>query len=305
MWLEPIAMITSRSLVVWGRSKLSQQIAAIFLMIARSADVATVGYMYAYFDKDAYLKMVREPDKSAAYPMKSTHESHFTHFRKAFISQYSQAMWNEVEDGKLQQFNGFAELIRTLTGTLCAIMFGWLGFDWQQWGELIIAFGSAIHAINLLITARADSIWVMYTANVVYNGFNEIMFLIIKINLASAVKFGSFAFVFGLNYFVSQVAQAILSFVVADSHALGLPIRSQYLVYSGCHLLIAVLVLGSSVWMSIKPCISSQNHITPNLCSQNLEPAEFLKINADNDRTNKHIQAQTNTRLSKQNQKIV
>lgn len=116
-----------------------------------------------------------------------------------------------------------------------------LPINWDKYGELSLTLISLIDAGLLIIYSQTHNIYVMYGCYIGYRSLYQVMITIAQWNIAKKMICESYGLVFGVNSFIALIMQSIIMFVVADRRGLGLKVREQYLVYAGCHLLIAVI----------------------------------------------------------------
>ncbi|KAF8384674.1 folt-2 [Pristionchus pacificus] len=169
------------------------------------------------------------------------------------VQNYAQTLWGSVQTEDTQ-YNGITEAIVPLVAFPTVLLMEKVNVRWHLWGEATLAVLSIIDAGILLLSALTPSIFVMYGCYIVYRVLYEAMITIAQFNLASHLYKDSFGLLFGLNTFVALVLQTILTMVVADKKGLHLPIREQFYVYSGCHVVISVIFVGAAAFTLTRHC---------------------------------------------------
>ena len=177
------------------------------------------------------------------------------------VSQYAQTLWGEVQQGKESPLNGFAEAGYTFTSTFAILAMNAIPINWDKWGETALVLISSIDAGLLILYSQTGSIWVMYGCYIGYRSLYQVMITIAQWNIAKKMICESYGLVFGVNSFIALIMQSIIMFVVADKRGLGMKVREQYLVYAGCHLLIAV-IFAVSVTITIVSWICNKSKKT-------------------------------------------
>ncbi|GMT07515.1 hypothetical protein PENTCL1PPCAC_29689, partial [Pristionchus entomophagus] len=169
------------------------------------------------------------------------------------VSNYAQTLWgsDQTED---TQYNGITEAIVPLIAFPTVLFMEKVNVRWHLWGEATLAVLSLIDAGILLLSGFTPTIFVMYGCSIVYRVLYEAMITIAQFNLASHLYKDSFGLLFGLNTFVALALQTILTMIVADKKGLHLPIRTQFYVYSGCHVVISVIFIGAAVFTAVRYC---------------------------------------------------
>ncbi|KAI6179066.1 hypothetical protein M3Y98_00570200 [Aphelenchoides besseyi] len=159
----------------------------------------------------------------------------------------SQTLWGEVQtkDMKESPLNGLAEAGYTFFAALLILALNSFALDWDKYGETALVIISIIDAIILVIYSQAQSIYVIYIA---YRSLYQVMITIAQWNIANKMVCESYGLVFGSNSFIALIMQCLLTVVVTDSRGLGMGIREQYLVYAGCHLVIAFIFFCSILY---------------------------------------------------------
>uniref|UniRef100_A0AC34R553 Uncharacterized protein n=1 Tax=Panagrolaimus sp. JU765 TaxID=591449 RepID=A0AC34R553_9BILA len=157
------------------------------------------------------------------------------------VAQYAQTLWGEVQVNKDSPLNGFAEAGYTFTSTFAILAMNAIPINWDKWGETALVLISSIDAGLLVLYSQTQSIYVMYGCYIGYRSLYQVMITIAQWNIAKKMVCESYGLVFGVNSFIALIMQSIIMFVVADKRGLGMRVREQYLVYAGCHMLIAII----------------------------------------------------------------
>ncbi|CAG9530365.1 unnamed protein product [Cercopithifilaria johnstoni] len=161
------------------------------------------------------------------------------------VSAYSQTLWGEVQREETTTFNGFAEATYTACAAIAIMLMNMISIDWDKWGEAALVLISSVDCALLLLFSQAQTIYVMYICYICYRTLYQVMITIAQWNLAKKMVSESYALIFGLNSFVALILQALLTMIVVDEHGLAMRVRSQFLVYSIYHAVIALIFLFS------------------------------------------------------------
>ncbi|XP_029070575.1 folate transporter 1 isoform X2 [Monodon monoceros] len=108
---------------------------------------------------------------------------------------------------------------------------GFVKIRWALWAELIIAVVTVLQAGLVFLMYRTSSIWLCYLAFVLFRGSYQFLVPIATFQIASSLSQELRALVFGVNTFLATVLKTIITLVVSDKRGLGLPVRSQFLIY--------------------------------------------------------------------------
>uniref|UniRef100_A0A1I7YQ92 Transmembrane protein n=1 Tax=Steinernema glaseri TaxID=37863 RepID=A0A1I7YQ92_9BILA len=159
------------------------------------------------------------------------------------ILNYIQILWAEVQIGSDQSdiYNGFVGAACPFISAGAILLLQWFKIDWNRWGEFGLALAALLDFGLLYVLSKARSILLMYLVYGTYHVLYQIMITISQFNLASRLVTHSYGLIFGLNTLVALALQTALTFAVVDENGLGLPIRTQFVVYAGYHALISAI----------------------------------------------------------------
>jgi len=165
------------------------------------------------------------------------------------VGNYIQTLWGEAQKGvpNSSVYNGFVAGGIPLLSAVAIMLLMRKTINWNRWGELCLTAAALADFGALLVLAHTESIWVMYAGYALLRIIYQSMISIAQFNIICRIEPSSSGLAFGMNTFAALLLQTALTFVVNDSRGpLSLGIRSQFLVYSVYHLLIAV-VFGSVI----------------------------------------------------------
>ncbi|CEF60747.1 Reduced folate carrier family and Major facilitator superfamily domain, general substrate transporter-containing protein [Strongyloides ratti] len=182
------------------------------------------------------------------------------------VALYAQTLWGEASE-KNNPLNGFAEAAYTFTAAFSILLMNNLNINWDKYGEIVLVIISTIDGGLLFINAITSNIFVMYGCYIGYRSFYQVMITIAQWNIAKKMMCESYGLVFGVNSFIALVMQSIIAGVISDKRGLGMDVRSQYIVYCGCHLLIAIIFLCSVINTLISNNLSNSK-ITSSISKQ-------------------------------------
>ncbi|TKR86405.1 hypothetical protein L596_011003 [Steinernema carpocapsae] len=159
------------------------------------------------------------------------------------IGNYIQTLWSKVQDGSDQVniYNGFVEAICPFISAGCILLLQWFKIDWNRWGELWLALAALVDFGLLYVLCKAQGILLMYLVYGTYHVLYQIMITISQFNLATRLVTHSYGLIFGLNTMIALGLQTIMTITVVDKRGLGLPIRTQFLIYAGYHAVISFM----------------------------------------------------------------
>jgi hypothetical protein len=169
------------------------------------------------------------------------------------IGNYIQNLWSVIQtDSEL--YNGYTELANNIVSTVLVLCVQFLTVDWAVLGEFALGLMTCIQALLLFLMTKTASIWIAYAFYVAYSSLYQLMITITTYNLAKQLETQSYGLVIGCNMFIALVGQTILTTVVTENVGLALPIRPQFLVYGGYHLVVAVLFLVMGCYTIFRVC---------------------------------------------------
>uniref|UniRef100_A0A0K0FBH8 Uncharacterized protein n=1 Tax=Strongyloides venezuelensis TaxID=75913 RepID=A0A0K0FBH8_STRVS len=192
------------------------------------------------------------------------------------VALYAQTLWGEASE-KDNPLNGFAEATYTFTAGISILLMNKINLNWDKYGEIVLVVISSIDAGLLLINAITSNIFVMYGCYIGYRCFYQVMITIAQWNIAKKMVCESYGLVFGVNSFIALIMQSIIAAVVSDKRGLGMDVRSQYIVYCGFHLLIAVIFLCSVLNTIIS------NNLSKRKIRHSISSSDFSTTNSGSD----------------------
>ncbi|XP_054432433.1 reduced folate transporter [Pteronotus mesoamericanus] len=149
------------------------------------------------------------------------------------IVYYVHILWNVVEPttDSTKVYNGGVDAASTLLGAITAFAAGFVKIRWALWAKLVIGVLTAFQAGLVFLMHRTTSISLCYVAFVLFRGTYQFMVPIAIFQIASSLSKELCALVFGVNTFLATILKTIITLIVSDKRGLGLPVRSQFLVY--------------------------------------------------------------------------
>ncbi|XP_006876625.1 PREDICTED: folate transporter 1 [Chrysochloris asiatica] len=172
------------------------------------------------------------------------------------IVYYVHILWNVVDATRDSSvvYNGGADAASTLLGAITSFAAGFVKIRWALWSKLVIAGVTIIQAGLVFLMYSTSSIWVCYTTFVLFRGVYQFLVPIATFQIASSLSKELCALVFGINTFFATVLKTIITIIVSDKRGLGLPVRSQFLVYSGYFLLLSMVYFSGAVLVHLQDC---------------------------------------------------
>ncbi|TRY94197.1 hypothetical protein DNTS_027587 [Danionella cerebrum] len=189
------------------------------------------------------------------------------------VFNYVQLMWDHIEPSSSSSvYNGGVEAICTLVGALAAFSVGYIRIQWGVWGELCLGVFSSIGAGCVFLMGLTEDIWLCYAGYAVFKASYMFLITITMFQIAVNLSMECYALTFGINTFVALTLQTILTAIVVDNMALGLDIKTQFLVYGGYYSTISVLFLVQGIYTACKHHYKSPSEMnTQQMPSANLE----------------------------------
>ncbi|XP_061049777.1 reduced folate transporter isoform X5 [Eubalaena glacialis] len=149
------------------------------------------------------------------------------------IVYYVHILWNVVNPtaDTTRVYNGGADAASTLLGAITSFAAGFVKIRWALWAKLIIAVVTGLQAGLVFLMYTTSNIWLCYSAFVLFRASYQFLVPIATFQIASSLSQELRALVFGVNTFLATVLKTIITLVVSDKRGLGLPVRSQFLIY--------------------------------------------------------------------------
>ncbi|XP_047702798.1 reduced folate transporter isoform X2 [Prionailurus viverrinus] len=191
------------------------------------------------------------------------------------IVYYVHILWNVVHPttDTSSVYNGGADAASTLLGAITSFSAGFVKIRWALWAKLVIAGVTAVQAALVFLMYSTSSIWLCYVAFVLFRGAYQFLVPIATFQIASSLSKELCALVFGVNTFFATVLKTIVILIVADKRCLGLPVRSQFLVYFVYFLVLFVVYLSAAMLVILRH-LREGRHPPPALPPPQEEKAE-------------------------------
>ncbi|VFV23847.1 folate transporter 1 [Lynx pardinus] len=191
------------------------------------------------------------------------------------IVYYVHILWNVVHPttDASSVYNGGADAASTLLGAITSFSAGFVKIRWALWSKLVIAGVTAVQAALVFLMYSTSSIWLCYVAFVLFRGAYQFLVPIATFQIASSLSKELCALVFGVNTFFATILKTIVILIVADKRCLGLPVRSQFLVYFVYFLVLFVVYLSAAMLVILRH-LREGRHPPPALPPPQEEKAE-------------------------------
>uniref|UniRef100_A0A3B5MBJ2 Solute carrier family 19 member 3a n=1 Tax=Xiphophorus couchianus TaxID=32473 RepID=A0A3B5MBJ2_9TELE len=175
---------------------------------------------------------------------------------------YVQVLWEHVQPSQnFSIYNGGVEAASNLLSAATAYGIGFTEVRWEQWGELALGGFSGLGAAALFLMTFTGNIWVCYTTYTIFKCLYMLLITIAMYQIAADLSMERYALVFGANNFGALLLQTIITSVVVDSGALGLPIIPQFIIYASYFSAISVVFLLRGIFSVSKKTHKSQSSI--------------------------------------------
>ncbi|TKS75192.1 Thiamine transporter 2 [Collichthys lucidus] len=155
------------------------------------------------------------------------------------VSAYIQLFWLHIQPGNFTAYNGGVDAFSTLTGAAASVAVGHMSVEWSVWGELVLGGFTFLVAGAIFLMDLTDNIWISYMCYSLFKTVYLQLSTICTFQIAKTLSRTRYALVFGMNSFVNQVLQSVLTAIVINS--LQLCITLQYFVYASFFAAISLL----------------------------------------------------------------
>ncbi|XP_076165974.1 thiamine transporter 1 [Ptiloglossa arizonensis] len=156
------------------------------------------------------------------------------------IISYIQLLWQTAVSSGDNIYNGAVDSLYTIIGTITVFCIGKIPLNWSFIGDIIVSFMSLVEGILLMISSYSYNIWLLYAAYIVFGIIYHTMVTVASFEVAKCISKDSYGLIFGINTFFALLLQSILTAIVVNG-SLGLDLRSQYFIYGGYFIVIAIL----------------------------------------------------------------
>ncbi|XP_047450121.1 solute carrier family 19 member 3b [Mugil cephalus] len=160
------------------------------------------------------------------------------------IFNYTQLMWDHIEPSATSSvYNGGVEAVCSLVGAAAAFSVGYIKVTWAVWGELALGLFSAVGAGAVFLMALTSNIWASYAGYMIFKSCYMLLITITTFQIATNLSMECYALTFGINTFVALLLQTVITVIVVDEAALGLDVRTQFIIYGSYYGVISLLFL--------------------------------------------------------------
>ncbi|XP_053978452.1 thiamine transporter 1-like [Hylaeus volcanicus] len=158
------------------------------------------------------------------------------------ITSYIQLLWQTAVSSTDSIYNGAVDALYTIIGTVTVFCIGKIPFNWSLIGDVVVSLMSFVEGIFLVISSYSYTIWLLYASYVVFGIIHHTMVTVASFEIAKHISEDSYGLIFGINTFFALLLQTVLTAIVVNGN-LGLDLRSQYFVYGGYFIAIAMLYI--------------------------------------------------------------
>ncbi|XP_076246763.1 thiamine transporter 2 [Calliopsis andreniformis] len=156
------------------------------------------------------------------------------------VSSYIQLLWQTAVSPGDKIYNGAVDSLYTIIGTITVFCVGKISFNWSLIGDTTVSLMSFVEGILLVISSYSCNIWFLYAGYIVFGIIYHTMVTVASFEVAKCISEDSYGLIFGVNTFFALLLQTILTAIVVNGN-LNLDLRSQYFVYGGYFIVIAVI----------------------------------------------------------------
>ncbi|XP_007946900.2 reduced folate transporter [Orycteropus afer afer] len=191
------------------------------------------------------------------------------------ILYYVHILWNMVNPTRDSSvvYNGGADAASTLLGAVTSFAAGFVKIHWALWSELVIAGVTVTQAGLIFLMYSTSNIWVSYVTFVLFRGAYQFLVPIATFQIASSLSKELCALVFGINTFLATILKTTITVIVSDKRGLGLPVRSQFLIYFKYMLMLSVIYFLGALLVGLRHYRQGRHHPLP-LAQEMMNPAK-------------------------------
>ncbi|XP_012148490.2 thiamine transporter 2 [Megachile rotundata] len=196
------------------------------------------------------------------------------------IISYIQLLWQTAVLPGDKIYNGAVDSLYTIIGTATVFCIGKLPFNWSVIGDVVVSFMSLVEGILLLISSYSYNIWLLYGVYILFGIIYHTMATVASFEVAKCISEDSYGLIFGVNTFISLLLQTILTVIVVNGN-LNLDLRSQYFVYGGYFIVIAILYTMIGIFNIVQHCKSGTKFkilLNNNSTTEEVQTEEEIKV---------------------------
>lgn len=132
-------------------------------------------------------------------------------------------------DNKL--YNGGVDALAFITGALSSYCIGFLKVDWKSASNFYFFIGSLLSCITLCICYVTTSLNLVYIMYIIFCFVFQSMNVVARSETAKHLKHDSFAFIFGVVFFISLVVSSVITYLFVQGTIISIPVNVQFLLY--------------------------------------------------------------------------
>lgn len=167
------------------------------------------------------------------------------------VISYMQLLWQTAVEPGAMIYNGAVDSLYTVIGAATVFCIGKLRLNWFLIGDVVVSFFSLLEGILLLASSSSENIWILYGAHIIFGIIYHTMVTVASFEVAKCISEDSYGLIFGINIFFALLLQSLLTAIVLNG-SLELPIRSQYYIYGGYFVAIAVVYMITGIISMIR-----------------------------------------------------
>ncbi|VVC24928.1 Reduced folate carrier,Major facilitator superfamily domain [Cinara cedri] len=128
-------------------------------------------------------------------------------------------------------YNGGVDAIAFITGSFSSYYIGFLKVEWQSASNMFFFIGSLLCCTSLCVCYYTSSLNLVYIMYIIYCFIFQSMNVVARSETAKHLKHESFAFIFGVAYFISLVISSALTYLFVQGTIYAMPVNVQFLFY--------------------------------------------------------------------------
>ncbi|XP_027849395.1 thiamine transporter 2-like isoform X1 [Aphis gossypii] len=149
-------------------------------------------------------------------------------------------------DNKL--YNGGVDALAFISGALSSYCIGFLKVDWKSASNFYFFIGSLLSCITLCICYVTTSLNLVYIMYIIFCFEFQSMNVVARSETAKHLKHDSFAFIFGVVFFISLVVSSAITYLFVQGTFIQIPVNVQFLLYG-------LINLGLAFWFFFQMCL--------------------------------------------------
>lgn len=155
---------------------------------------------------------------------------------------------NELDQVNNKLYNGGVDALAFITGALSSYLIGFLKVDWKSRSDLFLFVGSLLSCVTLCVCYVTTSLNLVYIMYIMFCFVFQSMNVVARSETAKHLKHDSFAFIFGVVFFISLFMSSVFTYLFVQDTFIAIPVNVQFLLYG-------LINGGLALWFFFQMCI--------------------------------------------------